>query len=68
MKVNTNLLKKKIEDSGLKLVSIAAKLGITPRSLQYKILGKSKFRAAEVYVLCDLLRLTDDEKTAIFLP
>ena len=64
--VNTQLLEKKIEESGYRMDYIHEQLGITRRSYQNKINGETSFRAAEIYVLCDLLKISDEEKKKIF--
>ena len=69
MKVNTELLDKKIEESGLKVSFIIEKLGLSHNGFYKKKNGITPFRASEVYVLCDLLRITDEnEKRLIFMP
>ena len=64
--VDTLNLDKKIEESGLKISFITSKLGITRQALDYKRKNKRKFKTAEIYVLCDLLKIPDDERQAIF--
>lgn len=65
--VNTELLNEKIEQSGLKPQFIIETLGITPNSFYRKKNNQIPFKAAEVYVLCDLLHISDvAEKTNIF--
>ena len=68
MKVNAQLLDKKIEESGLKVSFIINKLGLSPNGFYKKKNGVTPLRASEVYVLCDLLRISDREKPEIFLP
>ena len=69
MRVNTELLDKKIEESGLKVSFIIEKLGLSHNGFYKKKNGVTPFRASEVYVLCDLLRITDEgEKKLIFMP
>lgn len=67
MKVNTELLQKKIKDSGLKMGFIAEKLGRSRQALRGKIKGETEFLPSEVRVLFELLRLTDEERRLIFL-
>lgn len=66
--IDTDLLDRAIERSGLKPCFISEKLGITRQALNNKKKGKTAFRQSEVYVMCDLLRLTDEESTKIFFP
>ena len=69
MRVNTELLDKKIDESGLKVSFIVDKLGLSHNGFYKKKNGETPFRASEVYVLCDLLRITDEnEKKLIFMP
>lgn len=65
--VNTQLLDSYIEKSGLKIGYICDRLGITRQAFGKKRRGVSPFKAAEVYVLCDICHITDD-KDKIFLP
>lgn len=66
--VNTQLLEQKIADSGLKIGHIAKTLGLTRQGFDKKRKGKTSFRLAEVYVLCDLLHISGEEKVKIFFP
>lgn len=66
--VNTQLLEKKIDESGYRMDYIYKQLGITGRSYLNKVTGKTSFRAAEIFVLCDLLKISEDEKNLIFCP
>ena len=68
MRVNAQLLDKKIEETGLKVSFIIDKLGLSPNGFYKKKNGITSLRASEVYVLCDLLRINDNEKAEIFLP
>ena len=64
---NTKLLNELIEQSGLKKVFIAGKLGLTAVGLYNCIQGKSEFRASQINTLCDLLSIEDLElKEAVF--
>jgi hypothetical protein len=62
---NKELLDDYIAKSGLKISFIAQKLGISVQSFGQKRNNLSSFKAAEIYVLCDLLNITDD-KDVIF--
>lgn len=64
--VNTQLLDDRIEQSGLKVGFIVEKLGLSRNGFDKKRKGKTPFRTAEIYVICDLLKLTDDDKASIF--
>ncbi len=67
--VDTALLDQAIANSGLKTNFIVEKLGISRQAFDRKRRGKNSFRLSEVYVLCDLLKITDDaKKNSIFFP
>lgn len=63
---NTEVLREKIQESGLKLIYIADKLGIDPRTLALKMNGKYEFKQSEIAVMTDLIRLTAEERDRIF--
>ena len=65
--VNTEMLKQKVTDSGLKYKSIAQALGLSSYGLQLKINGTNDFKAGEISQICDMLGITSlEEKEAIF--
>ena len=64
--VNTQLLDSRIEQSGLRIGYIVEQLGLSRNGFDKKRKGKTPFRTAEIYVLTDLLKLTDDDKANIF--
>lgn len=66
--VDIELLRDAIERSGLKTRYISSMLGITPQAFGAKCRGQVAFRKSEVYVMKDLLRLSDRESTEIFFP
>lgn len=66
MKVNTKLLEDKITESGLKQNYIIEQLGISCQAFIKKKNNETPFRVSEVYVLCDLLHITKEEKPTIF--
>lgn len=63
---DTEELRKKIAESGLKLDHIASQMGISRASLWQKIEGKSDFKASEMARLQDILNLSLEEKERIF--
>lgn len=63
---NTDLLKRKIDESGYKIAYIAEYLGISYQALYNKIGNKTQFLASEIMKLTELLKLTDDERNEIF--
>lgn len=64
--VDTELLDKAIEKSGLKTSFIFGTLGISKSAYHQKRLGKVAFRQSEVYVLNNLLHLSEEESRKIF--
>ena len=54
--------------SGYKSSHFADTLGISRQSFNNKCRGKSQFKLSEVYVMADLLRLSDEKKNEIFFP
>ena len=63
---NTELLRDAIQKRGLKYKYIAEALGLSTYGLQKKIKGESEFKASEIMVLCDLLGLDEEARSAIF--
>lgn len=63
---NTGLLRQKIDDSGYKLRFIAKQVGITYAGFLKKINNETEFKASEIAILKDLLKLTDEEFNKIF--
>jgi hypothetical protein len=64
--VNTQLLDSKINSSGFKVGYIVDSLGLSRNGFDKKRKGKIQFKKPEIYVLSDLLHLTEDEKQSIF--
>lgn len=64
---NTELLRKRIDESGYKLRYIAKQVGITYQALLNKMNNETEFKAGEINVMCELLHITDmQEMKAIF--
>ena len=68
MTTNKQLLDEYIKASGYKIGYICEKLGISPQSFGQKRRNVSYFKAAEMYVRCNLLNISDEDKDNIFLP
>ena len=67
--VDVGLLEEAIVESGLRPGFLASSLGISRQAFDRKRKGKTCFRKSEIYVLCDLLRITDNTRKAkIFYP
>ena len=64
--INSNKLRDKIEQSGLKYKYLAEQLDISSYGLQLKIDGKNEFLVKEAVELCNLLNLTNKEREDIF--
>ena len=65
---NTELLEKKIDESGYKRSYLANAIGLKSRqALANKIKNESEFTATEINALCDLLKIESlEEKDSIF--
>jgi len=65
---NTELLEKKIDDSGYKKSYIAKAIGLkSTQGLSKKIKNETEFTASEINALCELLKVeTLEEKEEIF--
>ena len=63
---NTTLLQSKINESGLKDLYLAKACDITERTFYNKKKGRTPFVQDEILVLRILLKLSDEEITAIF--
>lgn len=64
--VDTELLNEYIKKSGYRIDYIVDTLGISRQAFDRKRKGNISFRAPEVYVLCDMLKIPDDIKPKIF--
>ena len=63
---NTKLLKKKIEESGLKKYHIALVLGMSRQTFNTYLEGEAEFRVSHMNTLYVLLNLTPEEREQIF--
>lgn len=63
---NTTLLRQKIDESGYKLQFLAEKCGLTYYGLMKKVNNETEFKASEIKVLKELLKLTNEEANKIF--
>ena len=64
--IDSDVLNEYIRDSGIKIGRIVEALGISRQAFHKKRYGEIAFRASEVYVLCDLLKIPDEMRSKIF--
>ncbi len=64
--VNTELLREKIDSSGVKITFLAKEIGITYMALTNKMNKKVDFKCEEAGTIKKVLRLTDEEVKEIF--
>lgn len=64
--LNLEYLNSRIDEIKIPITTIAERIGISRQSLYFKIKGKREFKVSEVSKLCDILRLTNEEKTLVF--
>lgn len=64
---NVEMLKTKIDDSGMTITAISKKSGIKRPSLYNKINGKTEFTATEIRDISSVLGLKKKEVSDIFL-
>ena len=63
---NFQLLKEKIEDSGMTMVAISRKTGIKRETLYNRLNGKGEFNASEMLAIARVLNLDNSERDDIF--
>ena len=64
--MNNELLKKTIDESGIKITALAEKMGISRQSLHQKIKGERVFDQGEMMACKTCLNLSDKEFMSIF--
>lgn len=64
---DVELLKERIDASGLTIVWIATQMGLSREGLYRKLRGESEFKASEIVQLSNLLHLDEVERGKIFL-
>ena len=64
--MNLEYLNDRITLSKIPITAIAEGLGLSRQSLYLKMKGEREFKTSEVSKLCDLLRLTDEERMLVF--
>ena len=63
---NTKKLRALILERDLTQEQVAAHIGITPASLNYKINNKREFKASEIKALVELLNISGEDVSMIF--
>ena len=63
---DTVKLKQKIKESGYRISYIANALDLSYYGFKKKVDNKSEFKASEIQVLCDLLKIHGKEREMIF--
>ena len=58
---NVKLLNQQIKNSGFKKSYIAEQLNLTPAGFTKKLKGETEFKASEIVLLCDLLKINSSE-------
>lgn len=64
--MNIKYLNDRIALSRIPIVALAEQMGISRQSLYLKMKGVRDFKTSEVTKLCDILRLTEEERTLVF--
>ena len=64
--VNLKRLRTKIEDSGMTMVAISKKTGISRETLYNRLNGKGEVTASEMMALSETLHLSNNERDEIF--
>lgn len=64
---NVERLREVIDESGMSIVAISDKLGITREGFYKKMNGETEFKASEITALTRILRLSKSDRDKIFL-
>lgn len=64
--MNLEYLNDRITLSRIPITAIAEGLGLSRQSLYLKMRGEREFKTSEVTKLCEILRLTEEEKMLVF--
>ena len=63
----TDMLERKISDSGASISDLAKRAGMTENELMRKISGEEEFRVSEIWAIGEFLSLGSSELQEIFL-
>lgn len=64
--MNLEYLNGRIAMSKIPITAIAEKMAISRQSLYLKMKGEREFKSSEVTKLCEILRLTEEERSLVF--
>lgn len=64
--MNLTYLNDRIVLSRIPITAIAEEMGLSRQSLYLKMKGEREFKSSEVTKLCEILRLTDEERMLVF--
>ena len=64
--MNLSYLNDRISLSGITITALAEKMGISRQSMYLKMSGERDFKTSEVKKLCEILRLTAEERALVF--
>lgn len=64
--MNLTYLNDRISLSGITITALADKMGISRQSMYLKMSGERDFKTSEVEKLCEILRLTAEERALVF--
>jgi hypothetical protein len=64
--MNIERLISKIDEINIPISTITEKLGMSRQAFYNRISGKCEFKVSEVEKVCEILRLTSEEKSTIF--
>lgn len=64
---NTELLKTKMKDSGMTVISISEKSGVDRATIYNRLNGRGEWLVSEVLGISNALKLTNAERDEIFL-
>lgn len=64
--VNVDKLREKIKESGMSIVAITEKAGMNRETFYNRMNGKGEFKASEIVMLSEVLRMSCNERDSIF--
>lgn len=64
--MDLNYLNDKINEINIPITTLAERMGLSRQSLYLKMKGQRDFTIDQITKLCEILRLTNDEKNYIF--